>query len=107
MDIDRIAGVATTAALHVVNLITFAASLVLAVSDNIGAAIIAAFASVLNTALILTLTRHQKETREDLKKRRMVVVRFGDEQDESTVVITPEERRAIETTRHPHNRQGE
>lgn len=89
-----------SALLYIANLIVFVASLALAVSDNVGAAIIAAVTSLVNTILILRGTRHVKEAKQDLQARRLVVVKYGgpDENDE-TVVITPEERRALDRLR--------
>jgi tellurite resistance protein TehA-like permease len=87
-------------ALHAANLCVFLASLALAISDNVSAAIIAAIASLVNTILILRGTRHVKETKQDLQARRLVVVKYGGpDEDDETVVITPEERRALDRLR--------
>ena len=93
--------------LHVANFVIFVASVVLAVSDYIGAAAIAGIFSVINTFLILQSQREHKKTREDLHARRLVIVKFG-EGDEETTVITPEERRALEDLRaRPRKRLGD
>jgi hypothetical protein len=84
--------------MHAANFVVFSLSVVFAVSDNIGAAAIAGIFSVINTFLILASQRQHRKTREDLHARRLVVVKFGDG-DEETTVITPEERRALEGMR--------
>lgn len=68
-----------------------------AVTDTIGAALIAAVASIVNTWLIARLSMRGKqrldELEEHVKARRMVVTRSDSDE---VVIIGPEERRELE-----------
>lgn len=85
-------------ALHVVfGVVTIAAWAAFAiVDDTIGAAAIAAVASLVNTLLIV---RHGRQVDERLEKRRTVIVGTVDPDADEVVVIAPEERRELEDRR--------
>lgn len=90
---------------HSANGVVFLATGVFAVTEAVGAAIVAGIFSVVNTFLLLAFQRQSRkdtqEMHEDVKKRRTVVATIpnGEHDDDATLVITPEDRRELEDRR--------
>ena len=85
---------------HLINGVIFVATGVFAVTEAVGAAIVAGIFSVVNTFLLLAFQRQHRETHEEVRKRRTVVAHIpADGGGDETLVVTPEDRRALEDRR--------